>query len=154
MVSACFSLPNGEVSLDLGIKDRGVASWYGKEFHGKLAANGVFIAEGELVSLLGRNGAGKTTTLKALMGLEVRRSGSVVLSGRELIAARSYHIARCGMAYCPEDRGIFLKETWRMAPSVCAFTSESFYERRLNSRPGLELPGRGDPAIDGPRWRR
>lgn len=82
------------------------------------------VGEGELISLLGRNGAGKTTTLKALMGLDVRRSGSVVLSGRELIAAQSYHIARCGMAYCPEDRGIFaglsVEENLLLPPRVAA----------------------------------
>ncbi len=65
------------------------------------------ICDGEVISLLGRNGAGKSTTLKALMGIQVRRCGSITLSGRQLIAARPYEIARCGMAYCPEDRGIF-----------------------------------------------
>ncbi len=65
------------------------------------------VRNGEVISLLGRNGAGKSTTLKALMGIQVRRRGSITLSGRQLIAARPYEIARCGMAYCPEDRGIF-----------------------------------------------
>ncbi|MFZ5780152.1 MAG: ABC transporter ATP-binding protein [Pseudomonadota bacterium] len=65
------------------------------------------VRNGEVISLLGRNGAGKSTTLKALMGIQVRRRGSITLSGRQLIAAPPYEIARCGMAYCPEDRGIF-----------------------------------------------
>ena len=65
------------------------------------------VKEGEVVSLLGRNGAGKTTTLKALMGLEVQRQGSVVLRGEETISKESYQIARYGVGYCPEDRGIF-----------------------------------------------
>lgn len=65
------------------------------------------VNEGEVVSLLGRNGAGKTTTLKALMAIQVRRRGSVMLLGRETIDCQSYQIARQGLAYCPEDRGIF-----------------------------------------------
>jgi branched-chain amino acid transport system ATP-binding protein len=80
------------------------------------------IGQGEVISLLGRNGAGKTTTLKALMGIEVRRTGSVVFSGRQLITSQSYEIARCGIAYCPEDRGIFaglsVEENLLLPPQV------------------------------------
>jgi branched-chain amino acid transport system ATP-binding protein len=65
------------------------------------------IHEGEVVTLLGRNGAGKTTTLRSIMGLVPKRSGSVHYAGRELIGARSDVIARSGIAYCPEERGIF-----------------------------------------------
>jgi branched-chain amino acid transport system ATP-binding protein len=70
------------------------------------------VGEGELVTLLGRNGAGKTTTLRAIMGIigqgiNGRRSGSVRLAGTELIALASNRIARCGVGYCPEERGIF-----------------------------------------------
>jgi branched-chain amino acid transport system ATP-binding protein len=62
---------------------------------------------GEVVTLIGRNGAGKTTTLRAIMGLLARRSGSVVFGGRELIGERARAVARQGIAYCPEERGIF-----------------------------------------------
>ena len=62
---------------------------------------------GEVVTLLGRNGAGKTTTLKAIMGILARRSGSVRFAGRELIGLPSRSIARAGIAFCPEERGIF-----------------------------------------------
>ena len=62
---------------------------------------------GEVVTLLGRNGAGKSTTLKSIMGLIAQREGSVRLNGVELVKARSDQIARAGIAYCPEERGIY-----------------------------------------------
>ena len=65
------------------------------------------VGEGEVVTLLGRNGAGKTTTLKAIMGIIRQRSGSVIYSGENLMRLRSNHVARRGIAYCPEERGIF-----------------------------------------------
>ena len=65
------------------------------------------LAEGEVVTLLGRNGAGKTTTLRAMMGIVRQRQGSVVFRGSELIGLASNRIARLGIAYCPEERGIF-----------------------------------------------
>ncbi|MBL8673114.1 MAG: ABC transporter ATP-binding protein [Alphaproteobacteria bacterium] len=65
------------------------------------------VRKGEVVTLLGRNGAGKTTTLKAVMGILRSRSGSVRFRGAELIAEPSNRIARMGIAFCPEERGIF-----------------------------------------------
>jgi branched-chain amino acid transport system ATP-binding protein len=65
------------------------------------------VNEGEVVTLLGRNGAGRTTTLKALMGLVGRRSGSVMINGREAIGLPAHRIARLGVGYCPEERGIY-----------------------------------------------
>jgi branched-chain amino acid transport system ATP-binding protein len=62
---------------------------------------------GEVVTLLGRNGAGKTTTLKSVMGMVPRRRGSVRFGGEELIHRPSNAIARLGIAFCPEERGIF-----------------------------------------------
>ncbi|WP_237215290.1 ABC transporter ATP-binding protein [Falsiroseomonas oryziterrae] len=84
---------------------QGLEAWYGEShiLHGV----GLEIRQGEVVTLLGRNGAGKTTTLRAIMGLTGRRAGSVRFEGRELIAARPDQIARQGIAYCPEERGIF-----------------------------------------------
>jgi branched-chain amino acid transport system ATP-binding protein len=83
----------------------GLNAWYGEShvLHGMAFA----VGEGELVTLLGRNGAGKTTTLRAIMGIIGRRSGSVRLAGAELIALPSNRIARHGVGYCPEERGIF-----------------------------------------------
>jgi branched-chain amino acid transport system ATP-binding protein len=65
------------------------------------------VNRGEVVTLLGRNGAGRTTTLKALLGLVGRRSGSVMINGREAIALASHRIAHLGVGYCPEERGIY-----------------------------------------------
>jgi len=65
------------------------------------------VNRGEVVTLLGRNGAGRTTTLKALLGLVGRRSGSVMINGREAIALAPHRIARLGVGYCPEERGIY-----------------------------------------------
>ena len=65
------------------------------------------VNRGEVVTLLGRNGAGRTTTLKALLGLVGSRSGSVMINGRETIALAPHNIARLGVGYCPEERGIY-----------------------------------------------
>jgi branched-chain amino acid transport system ATP-binding protein len=65
------------------------------------------VNRGELVTLLGRNGAGRTTLLKAILGLVDKRSGSVMINGREVIGWPAHRIARLGVGYCPEERGIF-----------------------------------------------
>jgi branched-chain amino acid transport system ATP-binding protein len=83
----------------------GLQAWYGEShiLHGVTFD----VREGEVVTLLGRNGAGKTTTLKSIMGIVGQRSGSVQFEGRELIKLSSNAIARHGIAFCPEERGIF-----------------------------------------------
>ena len=80
-------------------------AWYGEShiLHGVKFD----VHAGEVVTLLGRNGAGKTTTLKSVMGIVAQRTGSVRLEGRELIALTSDKIAKAGIAFCPEERGIF-----------------------------------------------
>jgi branched-chain amino acid transport system ATP-binding protein len=65
------------------------------------------VNQGEVVTLLGRNGAGRTTTLKALLGLISKRYGSVKINGREAIGLPAHRIARLGVGYCPEERGIY-----------------------------------------------
>jgi branched-chain amino acid transport system ATP-binding protein len=65
------------------------------------------VNRGELVTLLGRNGSGRTTTLKAILGLTGRRTGSVMVNGRETIAMPPHRIVQLGIGYCPEERGIF-----------------------------------------------
>jgi branched-chain amino acid transport system ATP-binding protein len=84
---------------------RGLHAWYGEShiLHGV----DFDVAEGEVVTLLGRNGAGKTTTLKSIMGMVARRQGSIRFKGEELIHLTSYNVARRGVAFCPEERGIF-----------------------------------------------
>jgi branched-chain amino acid transport system ATP-binding protein len=80
-------------------------AWYGEShiLHGV----DFEVFAGEVVTLLGRNGAGKTTTLKSIMGIVGQRQGSVKMEGRELIRLTSDKIARTGIAFCPEERGIF-----------------------------------------------
>ncbi len=69
------------------------------------------VGTGELVTLLGRNGSGRTTTLKAILGLVDRRTGSVMVNGRETIAMPTHRIVHLGLGYCPEERGIFASLT-------------------------------------------
>ena len=65
------------------------------------------VYRGEVVALLGRNGAGRTTTLRAILGLVGRRTGSIMVNGREVVRWPTHRIARLGVGYCPEERGIF-----------------------------------------------
>ncbi len=80
------------------------------------------VRAGEVVTLLGRNGVGKTTTLKAIMGIVDQRSGSVRFEGQELVGKPSDVIARAGIAFCPEERGIFssldVRENLLLPPQV------------------------------------
>jgi len=84
-------------------------AWYDEShvLHGVTFA----VRSGEVVTLLGRNGAGKTTTLKSVMGMVAQRRGSVRFEGHELIGLPSNRIARRGVAFCPEERGIFASLT-------------------------------------------
>jgi branched-chain amino acid transport system ATP-binding protein len=80
-------------------------AWYGEShiLHGvNLRA-----ARGEVITLLGRNGAGRSTTLKSVMGLTDTRKGSIRINGRETSTLSTQRVARCGVGYCPEERGIF-----------------------------------------------
>jgi branched-chain amino acid transport system ATP-binding protein len=83
----------------------GLNAWYGEShiLHGVDFA----VAPGEVVTLLGRNGSGRTTTLRAIMGLVGRRAGSIKIAGDETVRMSSNRIARKGIGYCPEERGIF-----------------------------------------------
>ena len=80
-------------------------AWYGEShiLHGV----DFEVRTGEVVTLLGRNGAGKTTTMKSVMGMVPRREGSIAFEGTEIIKLPSNRIARRGIAFCPEERGIF-----------------------------------------------
>ena len=99
---------------------RELQAWYGEShiLHGV----SFDVAHGEVVTLLGRNGAGKTTTLKSIMGVVPRRSGSIVFEGAETIRLPSNRIARLGLAWCPEERGIFssldVEENLMLPPKV------------------------------------
>jgi branched-chain amino acid transport system ATP-binding protein len=99
---------------------RDLHGWYGEShiLHGM----SFDVKAGEVVTLLGRNGAGKTTTMRAVMGMVPKRQGSVHFEGRELIRLKSDRIARQGLAYCPEERGIFaslnVRENLLLPPKV------------------------------------
>ncbi|TMH05493.1 MAG: ATP-binding cassette domain-containing protein, partial [Betaproteobacteria bacterium] len=91
------------MSAFLEIKD--LHAWYG-ESHVLHGVN-FRVDEGEVVTLLGRNGAGRTSTLRAIMGLTGSRKGSIRVLGAETIGLPTHRIARLGIGYCPEERGIF-----------------------------------------------
>jgi len=112
----------------------------------------VEVQRGEVVTLLGRNGSGRTTTLKAVLGLVPRRTGSVMMNGRETIGLPPHRVVRLGIGYCPEERGIFASlsahENLTLLPRVGSggMTEEEIYglfpnllERR--SSPGARLSG-------------
>ncbi len=126
-------------------------AWYGEShiLHGVSFE----VHQGEVVTLLGRNGAGKTTTLKSIMGMVGRRSGAVRFEGREMIGAASNEIARAGIAFCPEERGIFasltVEENLLLPPQVRTggLSLEQIFElfpnlkERLGSSQGTKLSG-------------
>jgi branched-chain amino acid transport system ATP-binding protein len=126
-------------------------AWYGEShiLHGVTFD----VREGEVVTLLGRNGAGKTTTLKSIMGIVGNRTGSVRFEGRELIGLPSERIARAGIAFCPEERGIFaslgVEENLLLPPVVKSgglsldqiFTLFPNLKERLGSSQGTKLSG-------------
>jgi branched-chain amino acid transport system ATP-binding protein len=110
------------------------------------------VNQGEVVTLLGRNGSGRSTTLKAILGILPRRTGAVLVNGRETIALPSHRIVRLGLGYCPEERGIFAslsaEENLTLLPRVGTggVSVEELYrmfpnllERR--SSPGMRLSG-------------
>ena len=124
---------------------RGLNAWYGEShiLHGM----DFEVREGEVVTLLGRNGAGKTTTLKSVMGMVGRRQGSIKFAGSETIRLASNAIARLGIAFCPEERGVFaslsVKENLLLPPQVRdgGLALEQVYELFPNLRERLASQG-------------
>jgi branched-chain amino acid transport system ATP-binding protein len=126
-------------------------AWYGEShiLHGVELS----VEEGEVVTLLGRNGAGRTTTLRAIMGLVGTRSGSVMVNGIETTRFAPHRIARIGVGYCPEERGIFAslsaEENMLLPPKLKgaeAMQLEEIYAMFPNlleraSSPGTRLSG-------------
>jgi branched-chain amino acid transport system ATP-binding protein len=96
------------VSAEL-LRVQGLHAFYGEShiLHGV----DMSVNAGEVVTLLGRNGAGRTTTLRALLGLVGKRAGSVIIHGQEAIDLPPHRIARLGVGYCPEERGIYASLT-------------------------------------------
>jgi branched-chain amino acid transport system ATP-binding protein len=113
-------------------------AWYG-ESHILHGVN-LVVQKGEVVTLLGRNGAGRTSTLKSILGLVGRRSGSIKVNGVETIGMPTYRIAHLGIAYCPEERGIFsslsVEENLTLPPEIAkgGMSIEEIYEMFPNLR--------------------
>ena len=139
-------MPEAAAVLDV----RGLEAWYG-ESH---VLHGVSfdVREGELVTLLGRNGAGRTTTLRAILGLTDRTAGSARVRGTEALGLAPHRVARLGIGYCPEERGIYaslsVEENLALLPILApgGLTDEELYgmfpnlaERRRS--PGAKLSG-------------
>jgi branched-chain amino acid transport system ATP-binding protein len=129
---------------------RDLHAWYGEShiLHGMSFE----VKAGEVVTLLGRNGAGKTTTMRAVMGMIAKRQGSVHFEGKELIRLKSDRIARQGLAYCPEERGIFaslnVRENLMLPPKVKdgGLSIEQIYDlfpnlKERSSSQGTKLSG-------------
>ena len=110
------------------LKISGLNAWYGEShiLHGV----DFDVAPGEVVTLLGRNGAGKTTTMKSIMGLVGRRTGSIRYNGAETASLRPDEIARRGIGFCPEERGIFASLN----------VTENLLLPRIVAPGGLDLP--------------
>jgi len=134
----------------LALDIQNLESWYGEShiLHGVNFA----VKEGELVTLLGRNGAGRSTILKTILGLTSKRVGSIKVFGNETIQLPSYQIARLGVGYCPEERGIFAslstEENLLLLPEIAPGGMglddiyemfPNLYERRHS--PGTRLSG-------------
>ena len=125
-------------------------AWYGEShiLHGV----DLTVHKGEVVTLLGRNGAGRTTTIKSIVGLVGKRTGSITINGRESIGMAPHQIAKLGIGYCPEERGIFAslscEENLLLPPEIASggMPLDEIYEmfpnllERKNS-PGTRLSG-------------
>ena len=136
--------------MDEFLRLSGVHAHYGEShiLHGV----DLTVRKGEVVTLLGRNGAGRTTTLKAILGLVGRRTGSILIDGVESVRMAPHEIARRGIGYCPEERGIFAsltcEENLKLPPELVAGGMAideiyklfpNLYERR--NSPGTRLSG-------------
>ncbi|CAN5510569.1 ABC transporter ATP-binding protein [soil metagenome] len=151
MVDMTMADPIAKAAVGAPILEiKNLEAWYGEShiLHG-IDFN---VKPGEVVTLLGRNGAGKTTTLKSIMGIIGKRTGSVSFDGHDISKATSDKIARLGIAFCPEERGIFasldVRENLLLPPIVRpgGLSLDAIFElfpnlkERLNSQ-GTKLSG-------------
>jgi branched-chain amino acid transport system ATP-binding protein len=120
-------------------------AWYG-ESHVLHGVN-LTVNEGEVVSVLGRNGAGRTTTMRAIVGLTGRRTGSIRIKGQEAIAFPPHKVARMGIGYCPEERGIFAslsaEENLMLPPTIAegGMSVAEIYDMFPNLKERAASPG-------------
>ncbi len=149
MAETAMDLPR-DATVKPMLEVRDLHAWYG-ESHVLHGVN-LDVGEGEVVTLLGRNGAGKTTTLKSIIGIMGKRSGSIRYEGAETVGMSSRAIARLGIGYVPEERGVFsslsVEENLMLPPQVRpgGMSVEQIFElfpnikERLNSQ-GTKLSG-------------
>ena len=127
------------------LKEPNMHAWYGDSHI--LPGIDFEVREGELVTLLGRNGAGRTTTLKAILGLTGKRTGTIEVAGVETSHMQTNEIARLGLGYCPEERGIFsslsCEENLMLPPSVGkgGMSVEEIYDMFPNLKERRNSPG-------------
>ena len=127
------------------IEFKDVHTWYGEShiLHGV----SLHVQPGEVVSLLGRNGAGRTTTMRAIMGLVGKRTGSITINGVETVQMPPHRIARLGVGYCPEERGIMAslscQENLMLPPKVAegGMSIDEIYEMFPNLKARRGSPG-------------
>lgn len=131
-------------TVALEIKD--LNAWYG-ESHVLHGIN-LTVHRGEVVCLLGRNGAGRTSTLRAILGLIGRAEGSIQVNGVDVIGRDTHDIARLGIGYCPEERGIFAslscEQNLLLPPSVGkdhGLTVDEIYDMFPNLKERRHSPG-------------
>jgi branched-chain amino acid transport system ATP-binding protein len=124
---------------------RDLHAWYGEShiLHGMSFS----VRPGELVTLLGRNGSGRTTTIKAILGLTDRRGGTLRLDGADILGLAPHRVARLGIGYCPEERGIFAslsaEENLMLPPRVggSGMSVQEIYDMFPNLRERRHSPG-------------
>jgi branched-chain amino acid transport system ATP-binding protein len=127
------------------LKIKNLHGWYGEShvLHGV----DIEVANGEVITLLGRNGAGRTSTLRSICGLIGKRTGSIEIFGQETVGLQPHMIARLGVGYCPEERGIFTSlscEQNLMLPPTLAeggMTVEEIYSMFPNLKERRNSPG-------------
>jgi branched-chain amino acid transport system ATP-binding protein len=146
-----MNAPEKQIDILIGAQD--INTYYGASH--VLRGIDFHVARGETIGLMGRNGMGKSTLLKSIMGLVKPRSGSVAINGRPMTGAAPYEIARQGIAYVPEGRGIFgnlsVVENLKMAARAGTRGQRDWtYERVLDTFPRLkERLGHGGQQLSG-----
>jgi branched-chain amino acid transport system ATP-binding protein len=145
MLTEATMKPTSAIAAAPLLSVRGLEAWYG-ESH-VLHGIDFDVAPGEVVTLLGRNGAGKTTTLKSIIGIMGKRKGSIKLEGKETIALPSRAIARLGIGFVPEERGIYaslnVEENLMLPPQVKpgGLSLEQIFELFPNLKERLKSQG-------------
>jgi branched-chain amino acid transport system ATP-binding protein len=127
----------GVATVDEALSITNLHAWYGESHI--LHDVSLTVNRGEVVTLLGRNGAGRTTTLRAIMGLVGARRGSIRIDGEEAVGLPTYKIARRGVGYCPEERGIFSSLTTEENLLLPPVVSKKLSKKLSTKQEGMSL---------------